>query len=125
MSCTCIMSGYDGDDKPSFHRITTHKARKQHKCGECGHPILVGERYEKVVGVWDGEFSTQLTCLGCVDVRNTLFCDGWIYGDIWNDLTSDDIITPNQAPSACLLQELSERGANKLKRMWMSMVNSI
>lgn len=55
-------------DLPRLVTVTRPKARKTHKCCECGSEILPGETYEKVVGLWD-DFQTYKTCLFCAGVR--------------------------------------------------------
>jgi len=47
VSCDCQM--------PSAFRSETRRARKSHRCDECYTPILPGETYEYVSGIWDGE----------------------------------------------------------------------
>lgn len=48
------------------------KARKKHTCCECKHPIFPGEEYQKVKGLWDGEFATFKTCSCCAKKRCAL-----------------------------------------------------
>ena len=46
--------------------ITDHpKARKIHRCGECGGMIQVGEVYNKYHGVEGGEGFTHKVCVDC------------------------------------------------------------
>lgn len=67
MTCYC-----DYDYSPSMYSETWHKARKEHKCCECKRTIHPGEDYQRVSGVWDGEFSTYKTCERCADLREAL-----------------------------------------------------
>lgn len=71
-----------------FHSQVIRKARKRHKCGECKRFIEPGERYERVVGKWDGDIETYLTCVHCVGARHWLEieCGGWLYTCIREDL---------------------------------------
>ncbi len=34
------------------------RARKEHKCCECGEPITPGQLYDKFTGMWDGRIDT-------------------------------------------------------------------
>lgn len=80
-ACACI---YDGDgEQADFSTTEIVKARKSHKCGECGQTIAAGQKYERVFGKWEGRVSTFKTCFVCVEIRGALFCDGWTYGMIW------------------------------------------
>ena len=71
-----------------FHSSVIRKARKRHKCGECNRLIELAERYERVVGKWDGNIDTYLTCLYCVAAREWLEheCGGWLYTAIEEDM---------------------------------------
>lgn len=73
-------------DSPSFYDRTMPVARKLHKCEECGGPISVGERYERVFGKWDDYVSTFKTCARCVDIRtwvkNNVPCLCWAHGNM-------------------------------------------
>lgn len=84
MDCGCIY--VDVDTPPSFHHEKMVRAMKEHRCCECGRTITPGERYEKVAGVWDGEFNTYKTCDDCLSIRDSFFCDGWGYTSIYEHL---------------------------------------
>ena len=64
--CSC---DYDGD-VPEFFARRVKKARKEHRCCECGATIQVGEQYEYIAGKWDGEISSFKTCLTCSRIRS-------------------------------------------------------
>jgi len=70
---------------PSFRR-----ARKPYSCAECAAPIAVGEKYEYVFGVWDGNRDSFRTCANCVDLRtwveNNVPCACWAHGNLIEDL---------------------------------------
>lgn len=44
-------------------------ARKPHKCCECSSIIGKGEKYQRIKGVWSGDFETFKTCMICYRVR--------------------------------------------------------
>lgn len=58
----------DCGDGPSTYRETRPKARKSHKCCECGRMIQPGETYRHLWGVWEGEAKTFKTCDACQDL---------------------------------------------------------
>jgi hypothetical protein len=70
------------------------KAKKPNRCGECGVRILPGDRYERTVGVWDGNFDTQVACTDCA-AWTTAFCEAmrracgescFTYGRMWGEI---------------------------------------
>ncbi len=82
----CPLGG--GDDEPAqFHNQRQLRAAKDHKCSECGDGIAKGARYERVDGMWDGDWSVYKTCLSCVEIRDHFACgNGWLFGELWNQL---------------------------------------
>ena len=78
ISCDCSvdLASYDA---PSCYLTTLRKARKSHKCCECGGEIVRGQRYEYVSGVWDGDPDSHKTCLTCVEIREHYCPDGFIH----------------------------------------------
>jgi len=58
-------------DPPEFITVKIVKARKQHKCCECGGVIGKGEEYEYISGKWD-YFDQFKTCEKCADLRDSL-----------------------------------------------------
>lgn len=78
----------DGEDYWNLCETKVRKARKPWTCGECGRSIEIGERYENVTGLWEGEWVTERTCLRCVEARRWLvkFCDGFIFCEVFSDL---------------------------------------
>lgn len=75
-------------DPPSFYHQEIRKARKPHKCNECGTPILPGERYEHVRAKWDYVDNLD-TCERCLDIRqwvkNNVPCFCWAHGNMIED----------------------------------------
>ena len=72
------------DEGPSVFREKIVKARKEHKCCECGATINKGDEYEYTFGVWEGEASSFHTCEKCSDLRASLTELGFCitYGDL-------------------------------------------
>lgn len=83
--CVCIDVG-DFDYSTVELCNENRKARKVHKCNECGRVIEKGEIYERYAGICDGDFFTAKTCEGCRIIRDDLFCDGWFFGGIWEEI---------------------------------------
>ena len=55
---------------PQIYEERVQRARKPHRCCECGTQIQPGERYEAIHGLWDGQFSRFSTCLACSTIRH-------------------------------------------------------
>lgn len=65
------------------------KARKPHKCNECGRAIAAGENYHYETFIdTGGKFAQHKTCAHCMVARGWLQaeCGGWIYSGIEEDL---------------------------------------
>lgn len=73
-------------DPPEFHESKRQKARKQHKCCECGGIVVPGEVYDYAVGKWEGDLLTFKTCERCTDlymwVKNNVPCVCYVYEDL-------------------------------------------
>lgn len=78
--CSCDYDGpYDG---PKVYHEAQPIARKEHRCCECGGIIKVGERYERVEGLWDDVWATFKTCLPCVRIRNEFCPTGFVFEEL-------------------------------------------
>jgi hypothetical protein len=69
------------------------KARKPHKCYECGAVINSGDAYQYTAGKWDGYFDQFRWCVRCVAARDTFVkhseCACWAYGGLWDILRDE------------------------------------
>ena len=124
MDCTCLIDGGYDDCLPDICTTTMRTAKTSHQCCECGETITPGDRYENVRGQWQGTFSTYSTCAGCHNIRTTICCTSWIYGQLFEALSDADVLTPDRPIMACLLDELSALGAQKIKEQWWAAVES-
>lgn len=86
MSTSCIVADYG--EPADFHREKLVRARKGHTCGECGETIEPGDLYERVTGLWEGEWLRNKTCARCVNVRTDYF-DAWVYGALVEDFYAE------------------------------------
>jgi len=64
------------------------KARKDHRCMECGRTIGRGETYTNERLLFDGSVSTHKTCAHCLVARQWLSenCGGWIYTEVRDEI---------------------------------------
>lgn len=81
MECGCAVDVYV-DEFADTLTDETRKARKHHKCGECGGDINLGDTYEYYKGAHDGTIFTSKTCLDCLSIRNVFFHNGYYFGQI-------------------------------------------
>ena len=72
-----------------FYHQETRKAKKEHKCSECGRAIDAGESYQHVRGKWDGDVGTFKTCPRCLALKDWVAahvpCFCWAHGNIIED----------------------------------------
>lgn len=99
--CGCIYVGLDCGG-PEVSRSSMIKARKEHICTECRRKIQPGETYENVWGVWRGDQETFKTCSDCLSVRRGFFCEGWSYGQVWEDVSNHIQELKGNIASDCL-----------------------
>ncbi len=67
-----LMCGCDPDSYPEIFRVAYLKARKPHKCEDCGKTIQQGEEYEYSFQVYEGDASSTKSCLACAGIRESL-----------------------------------------------------
>lgn len=83
--CVCL-GGYYGD-MPTVYTEAKVKSRKPHKCYECEREIPKGAVYERVSGLWDGEWSTYTFCAECSEIGLAFSCgEGRTFGILWEDI---------------------------------------
>lgn len=72
----------------TVHNQTLPVARKEYCCGECGRTIKPGEKYCKDVGLCDGRWSTNRTCLHCQAMGSwmNVMCQGYPLGWLYSEL---------------------------------------
>lgn len=58
--------------------LTTPIAKKEHKCELCSKPIPIGSRYDREVGVFEGNFQSVKLHEICRELCNE-YCDGESY----------------------------------------------
>lgn len=93
MQCSCYV---EIEDIATMIAERINKARKEHKCHECGSVIKVGQKYFVEKEIYDGVFRTHKTCMPCLEVRNA-YMHCWYWGKIWEDLRNciEDISLPD------------------------------
>jgi hypothetical protein len=85
-NCDCIYIDTDYNSCPECFHSSMPKARKQHKCCECNRTIEPGERYSNESGKWEGEFRIYKTCPDCLSIRDKMFCNDYVYTELWDNV---------------------------------------
>jgi hypothetical protein len=111
MTMCCPLSGNDGD-APKVHDTVFRAARKPHRCSECREEIAQGVLHEVVRGLWGDRWDTFRTCLPCMDIRHHFGCNGWVYGQLWDEL--EENFFPDMKVGGPCMAGLSPRGKQKL-----------
>ncbi len=88
-------------------------AKKPHKCCECGRIIEPGEKYIRESGKWTGEFSVYKTCIDCFSVREEMFCEGYLYTTLWENVCEYLRDVDYEISEKCLLT-LTPRARNMI-----------
>lgn len=88
--CCPLSSSDDGCYEDVSQSIVL--SNEDYECGECGERIPAGVTYECYEGRKpdtdedEYDIDTHNTCTLCVEIRNHFVCDGWIFGQLWEDL---------------------------------------
>lgn len=79
LSCDC-----SSDYGPELWQTRWQRARKEHSCVECRHPINIGDTYKGTFMVFEGDARYFKECERCADLGEALadlgFC--WPLGDL-------------------------------------------
>jgi len=64
------------------------RARKAHRCAECGRAITPGEAYEVFRGLYDGKWEAGKTCAHCRVAQEWLSreCGGFLHHAVADDI---------------------------------------
>jgi hypothetical protein len=74
------------DETASVYNVTYPVARKSHRCCECHDEISKGIKHELYKLLFDGQWSSNRTCMVCVEIRDHFNCGGCVLGMLWEDL---------------------------------------
>ncbi len=103
--CECV---YD-DEPQTFFKESVHVARKKHQCCECHKDIFPGQKYESMVGIWDGKWYHDKTCLPCANIRDTLCGDCYTIGQLYENIAELSIAD---------FERLSPAARDKISEVW-------
>ena len=95
-----------GDDVFEWYDEHFRIARKRHRCYECGGHVETGERYQIVVGKFEGALETNKTCPRCLSVIDWIkahvpcYCRsfGGLHDTIYDDIRDVEYEWKKEAP---------------------------
>lgn len=113
----CIYSDCNSYCDPSgFQDVRIHKARKEHRCCECGEVIRIGQRYERYAGKHEGEFCSIDTCLPCAEIADAFYCDGRLYGGgLWESMS----YVMSELTTSCFDKLTTPEAKEFLRQRWI------
>jgi hypothetical protein len=99
--CACVWVG--DFDRAEFDSAEMRTARKSHACGECSRTIQPHEKYEHSRQKYDGVWYLHNTCADCLSIRESFFCDGWMFESVLDDLRGHIDALHGEIASECLV----------------------
>jgi len=89
MNCSCVYVDLNDAEFGEVKRRITEEPEAVCllTCCECKKTIEIGEIFRKEkTKYFDFRTMTQITCMDCISIRDTFFCEGWYYGMIHEGL---------------------------------------
>ena len=119
--CGVCIGGYDTDGPAEFYETKRPRAKKEHKCEDCGEVIKIGETYRRDSGKFDGDFFDIITCNLCDEIRQAFTCADYDQagpppGELWSDI--QEMMFPHLT-TACFDKLHTPEAKAYLQRRWM------
>ncbi len=113
--CGVCLTGAE-DCSTDFLTTKIRIARKVHHCCECAKLIQKGDKYERSSGKTDGDLWTFATCLICMEIASTFYCNGrWFGGLLWEEMQEYAF---QEMTTGCLDRLTSAAAKAELMRRW-------
>lgn len=106
----------DDADQVEFHVSKTVRAKKEHRCDECGERIEKGEQYRRTVYKFEGEFSMDRCCTGCVEAAAE-FHYFIMDGSLWSMFHEE--WAQGARLQSCLNRLTSVKAKERMRAQWM------
>lgn len=119
-SCACLWGSEDAE-QPEFFDERWVVARGEYRCYECHRGIWPRDRHVRVTGKWDGEVGTYRFCSDCHDISQSLYCGGWTFGALWEDI-QEQLFSEGPLNSACLDKLATVSAKQYLAERWWQWV---
>lgn len=78
---------FNTSDRCVLIEARTPKALKMHTCFECNRIIHKGEEYRREILKHGSKMFHHKYCEDCLSVREVFFSSGWLYGELWEQMT--------------------------------------
>ena len=115
-ACDVSLGDYDGDAAELYHEAIV-TARTPKKCDECNETIEPKQRYERVSGKWDGEWSVWRSCLPCSEALTEFSENGRCFGVLWDGMR--DNWEQGAHLQACLNRLTTTAAKEHMRRQWL------
>lgn len=114
--CEVDFSDYSDDADPvEFWNRTTVKARKPHRCEECGTTIAVGNTYERHNYKFDGQMCSDAVCLPCREAATEF--NHRVVGTLWEMFREE--WAHGAHLQACLGRLSTVHAKEHMRRQWL------
>jgi hypothetical protein len=92
------IDGFEGRGEICAKMVTS---KREFKCCECSKIILPGEKFEMIIGEWNGIYTHSATCKICLEIRARFVCN-WYMGQMWEDIQRKLEEYPDAIALGCL-----------------------
>ena|ERR1700744_4138332 len=116
MSDCGVCIGSDDQDSASLCIVFWPKARKSHQCVECNRVIEIGQAYECVKMLFDGDWGRYKTCQVCAEIRTAFSCGAMVFGELWVDMKTYAFPKLNES---CFNELHTVEAKKYLRERWM------
>jgi len=119
VSCSDVCLSMDYDNHNEFFSARTLKARRPHRCVECGAAIKPGEHYRKESGKSDGRLWSESTCAICIEIREAFVCGCFVFGELYEAIQDEMFpIWTERGPIECLAKLETREARDEMRRRY-------
>lgn len=120
--CACLYGGFDDCDSSNyFFAVSRPSCRKPFACRECKREVQRGEVYRREATGNDGSITAVKICATCGDIQKALYCDGFYYGQLWDDIETQ-IFAERGLTQACIDKVPTVEAKRRLQRTWAAFI---
>jgi len=105
MNCSCVFVDLSKATFGDVVRRTTNEMEAVIllTCCECQKTIQIGEMFRREkTELLNSRTFTRTTCMDCISIRDTFFCEGWYYGEIHKSLREHISKVDGEIPEECI-----------------------
>ncbi len=108
----CNFDFDNGGDGPKVYAECKRKARKPHKCYECGRIISTGESYLYVSGIWEDGPASFHFCSDCESIMRAFNYNG-SFGNMDEEIRNSIFDVRGEVSPKCIVP-LTERAKDRV-----------